>query len=141
MTTFILDASVAIAWYLPEAFADAARSWRSRLAEGHTQFLVPKLHYWEFANVLRTNVRRNLLDPRLATEIWRGHLNASLRVVDPTPDGVLATALEYGTSAYDAVYIALAIELDIQLLTAERNTTEWVTKLGTRAISVAALPS
>jgi len=141
MTEYVLDTSVAMAWYLPEAFAAAAIPWQSRLNTGQIKLHVPTLHYWEVANALRSHVRRRMLPAPVASVIWSNHLNAPLRTIDPSPQHVLSTALEYDATAYDAVYIALAIELDLQLLTAERPSTTWVTKLGKRAISIATLPS
>lgn len=49
---------------------------------------------------------------------------------------MLATAFEYDATAYDAVYIALALEHEIQLLTAERTTQPWVARLGDRVRKV-----
>jgi len=137
MTSYVLDTSVAIAWYLPEVFTEAARTWQSKLISGEIILHVPTLHYWEIANVLRSHVRRGQIDLRLATDIWEVHLDAALQTTDPMVDEVLATAFDYDATAYDAVYIALAIQLDLRLLTAERPSTEWVRKLGKRALSVA----
>lgn len=133
MKSYVLDTSVPIAWYLPETFAESARIWQTRLLEGHARFIVPSLHYWEFANVLRTYVRRGELDEALGRDIWLLHLDAALEVVEPLTERVLPLALEYQTTAYDAVYVALALELDVPLLTAERSSTPWVRKLGKRA--------
>ena len=49
-----LDTSVAVAWYLPERYSVEARTWRTSLIEGRVRLIVPGLHYWELANVLRT---------------------------------------------------------------------------------------
>lgn len=136
MTSYVLDTSVALAWYLPEVFSKAARTWQSKLMAGEISFHVPTLHYWEIANVLRSHVRRGQIDLRLATDIWDVHLDAALQTTDLAIDEVFATALEYDATAYDAVYIALAIQLDLRLLTAERRSTEWVRKLGKRAFSI-----
>ncbi|MEO8217132.1 MAG: type II toxin-antitoxin system VapC family toxin [Acidobacteriota bacterium] len=137
MKSYVADTSVAVAWYLPEVFSDTARVWQSRLLDGRVRFVVPGLHYWEFANVLRTYVRRGELDESLSREIWRLHLDAPLDVVEPGVDRVLPLALEYQMTAYDAVYVALALELDLPLLTAERSSTPWVKKLGNRVLTVA----
>jgi hypothetical protein len=51
-------------------------------------------------------------------------------------DSGCSTALRFGATAYDAVFIALALGEDISLLTAERTTTPWVVKLGKRVVSV-----
>jgi predicted nucleic acid-binding protein len=128
--SLVLDTSVAIAWYLPETFRAGARAWQSRLLDGRVRLVVPGLHYWEFGNVLRTYVMRSELESDLAEQIWSLHLDAPLEVAEPERAEVLATALEYGATVYDAVYIALSRSLDLPLLTAERTTTPWVVKLG-----------
>jgi predicted nucleic acid-binding protein len=128
--TLVLDTSVAAAWYLPEAFAAAARLWQARLLEGQVRLVVPSVHYWELANVLRTYVRRAELDAGLAAEIYSLHLEAPLEVVEPERADVLKTALELDATAYDAVFITLCRSLGVALLTAERKTTPWVVKLG-----------
>ena len=138
MTALVLDTSVAAAWYLPESFAQAAREWQSRLLKGRIRLLAPALHYWELANVLRTYVKRGQLEAALASEIYQLHLEAPVEVRDPDPAKVLETALEYDATAYDAVYIALSLGLDLPLLTAERTTTPWVIRLGDRIESVRA---
>jgi predicted nucleic acid-binding protein len=136
MSDYVLDASVAAAWYLPESFQREARGWQRRLLDGEVRLVVPRLHYQELANVLRTYVRRGELEAELAREIWELHLEAPLEVVDPEPSLLLTIALEYQATAYDAVYIQLALDLGLVLLTAERTTTPWVVKLGERARTI-----
>jgi predicted nucleic acid-binding protein len=130
MNTYVIDTSVTVAWYLTEPFSAAAQSWQERLLAGKIRMLVPSLHYWEFANVLRTLVVRDAIDTRLATEILDLHLDAPLEVAEPDRRMVLQTALDYGATAYDAAYIALSLAHDARLITAERTTRGWVTKLG-----------
>ncbi|HMB53072.1 MAG TPA: type II toxin-antitoxin system VapC family toxin [Thermoanaerobaculia bacterium] len=138
MTTLVLDTSVAVAWYLPEDFRRSARSWQQKLLDGGVRLVVPSFHYWEFANVLRTYVRRGELEAELAQETWDVHLAAPLEVAEPERSQVLAVALEYEATAYDSVYIALSLMLDCRLLTAERTTKPWVVRLGDRVESVRA---
>ncbi len=133
---FVLDTSVAIAWYLPERFAGEARTFRGRLSSGAIQCVVPSLHFWEFGNVLRTYVRRGELETDLAREVLELHLDAGLEVREPEPRRVFDAALEYGATVYDAVYIALALDSELLLLTAERTTTPWVVRLGERIVAV-----
>ena len=136
MTEIVLDTSVAIAWYLPETFSAQARGWQRRFLDGSVQPIVPSLHFWEFGNVLRTKVRRRELSRDLAREINEAHLDAPLVVSDPDRKAVLETAFAYGSTVYDAVYIAIALELDLKLVTAERSTAAWVAKLGERAATL-----
>ena len=94
MRTYVLDTSVAVAWYLPERFAGAARKWQRQLLENRVRLLVPALHFWEIGNVLRTYVCRAELESALAQEVYALHLDAPLEVVEPERGDVLATALD-----------------------------------------------
>jgi predicted nucleic acid-binding protein len=131
MNTYIIDTSVTVAWYMEERFSTAARIWQDRLLDGKVRLLVPSFHYWEFANVLHTLVIRGDIGQELASDIFDLHLDAPLEVAEPERRAVLGTALEYGATAYDAVFIALAVANQAPLITAERTTTGWVTKLAT----------
>jgi predicted nucleic acid-binding protein len=130
MNTYVLDTSVAVAWYLDEVFSPSARAWQDKLMRGKIVLLVPLLHYWEFANVLRTLVQRRELSQSLAREIYELHLEAPLEKAEPDEKQVLDVAFEYGATAYDAVYIAISLSRGAPLITAERTTTSWVVKLG-----------
>jgi predicted nucleic acid-binding protein len=132
MVARVLDASVAIAWYLPEFFSREAKRWQQKLLAGEVAFLVPSLHFWEVGNVLRTYVRRGEIPADLAEDIYQAHLGATLEVSDPHREEVLRLALRYEATVYDAVYIALSQQRDIPLLTAEKTTTTWVRRLGSQ---------
>jgi len=136
MNTYVLDTSVAVGWYLDEAFSPSARAWQEKLLQGKVILMVPSLHYWELANVLRTLVQRRELSELLAREIYELHLVAPLERAEPDEKKVLDIAFEYRATAYDAVYITLSVERAIPLITAERTTTPWVLKLGNQIESV-----
>jgi predicted nucleic acid-binding protein len=136
----VVDTSVAVSWYLPEKFSAAARHWQRRMLEGSAELLVPSLHYWEFANVLRTRVRRGDLDASSATDVYSLHLDAPLVAIEPDRASVLDLALKYEATAYDAVYLALCIAHDIPFLTGERPTTSWIRKLGRLADCISESP-
>jgi len=72
----------------------------------------------------------------MAAEIYELHLDAPLEIAEPERALVLDTALDYESTMYDAVYIALCLTLDAPLVTAERTTTPWVVKLKDRIRSV-----
>lgn len=137
MNSYVLDASVAFSWYLPEKFSDAARGYRDRLVEGKIRCVVPELHYLEVANALRTRVRLKQISEELAREILDVHLDADIEVADISAKRALDVALEYESTVCDAAYLALAIDRDLQLLTAERTTTSWVVRLRDRVVALA----
>ena len=136
MNSYVLDTSVAVAWYLDEVFSASARAWQERMLSGKVVLLVPSLHYWEFANVLRTLVHRRELAEELAREIYELHMDAPLERGEPEEKSVLDIAVQYGATAYDAVYISLCLSRDVPLITAEKTTTTWVTKLRDRIEAV-----
>jgi predicted nucleic acid-binding protein len=136
MKRYVLDTSVTVAWYLDEDFSAEARVWQDRLLKGKAALVVPSLHYWEFANVLRTLVVRNELEESLARDIYEIHSEAPLERAEPDETQILDIAFEFNATAYDAVYIALGRQLGVPLITAERTTTEWVVKLGDDAIMI-----
>jgi len=106
------------------------------MLEGKAIFIVPSLHYWEFANVLRTLTWRRELEEDLAREILDLHLEAPLEQSEPDRRTVLDTALEYGTTVYDAVFISLCLSRGLPLITAEKTTTAWVAKLRDHIVTV-----
>ena len=83
MNACVVDTSVVLAWYLPEEFSPAARAWQERLLEGKVRLLVPSLHYWEFANALRTLAAREEIDEDSAHAILDLHLDAPLETAEP----------------------------------------------------------
>jgi predicted nucleic acid-binding protein len=135
--TFVLDTSVAIAWYLPEVFSAEAKEWQKKLVKQTVTLLIPRqLHYLEFSNVLRTYVRRGELEHRLASEIYALHLEAPLRELDTAVADILETAFEFESTTYDAAYIALSLAQSAPLVTAERSTTPWVVQLADSVITM-----
>lgn len=140
MNTYVLDTSVAVAWYLEESFAPRARRWQDSLLAGKVRLLVPSLHFLEFGNVLRTLVKRRELQDDLAREIYALHREAPLERAEPDESVLLDTALEYAATTYDAVYIGLCLQHDAKLITSERTTTPWVARLGDRIEAVAPGP-
>ncbi len=126
----ILDTSVAVVWYLPESFTDKAKKWHEKLLEGEVQLYVPTLHYYEFANVLRKYCVFRNMDADTAKEIWNIHNQCPLEVCDPQITQLMSRSLDYQATAYDSVFISLAIELKIPILTAEKSNHYWVQKLG-----------
>jgi len=106
---FVVDNSVVSGWFLASqtnAYTDGVLA----LMRNDTA-IVPPLWEFELANVVRTAVARNILsekDARLAISYILG-LPISVDRTAVTPDRLLALALAYGLSAYDAAYLELAL--------------------------------
>ena len=119
MISYVLDASVVVKWFIPEAHSESAL----KLKNMDGRFHAPTLLTLEVGNVLAKKRRRNELTSVDAEGIWRAFRQIPIqRHVDETL--VLAAfdlAQHTHASLYDNLYLALALELDIQLVTADRK--------------------
>lgn len=117
--TFVIDASVAVKWYIPEIFENEAAKLFPRRAEFH----VPELIIPEFSNIIWKKLSRGFLTKVEATEIitsfslnrWSLHSHRSF-----TKSSFIGAA-ETGLTVYDWTYLALAISLNGQFITADEK--------------------
>ena len=114
--TVIVDASVALRWVLPEAGSDLAR----QLAANEV-LAAPDLMFVECANVLAIKTRRGVLteaDAAMAMSLIDAF---PIRAV-PSRAHVYAAqaiAFELRQSAYDSLYLAVALAERAQFVTAD----------------------
>lgn len=117
MSVYVVDASVVIKWFVPEIHSDAAR----RLLAASHQYLSPDLLFAEVGNVIWKKARRGELTvqegQRLAVDI------ASIAVETVPTRGLMidahALAATTGLTVYDAMYLALAVRLETEMITAD----------------------
>ena len=83
---------------------------------------MPPLWRSEFRHVLLKHVRADLMGPDLAIELWTKALERLELCEYPVlGDKVLALAIRFGCSSYDAEFVVLAKELNCRLLTFDRK--------------------
>jgi len=117
MTVYVVDASVAVKWYVPEVHSAEASS---LLNEDH-ELHVPDLLLPEFGNVLWKKVRRGELTHDEAKDILEEVTDVPMQV-HPTGallDRALDIAVDHSRTVYDSLYLALAESLGCQAVTAD----------------------
>jgi predicted nucleic acid-binding protein len=119
LSNYIVDASVVVKWFLPEPFADAAR----RLRGARVHCSSPDLLLLEVPNVLWKYVVRGTLDLTTAREAVDALSVAPIQIqgADSLFAEAFRLALETRRSVYDCTYLALAIQEDYPLVTADRK--------------------
>lgn len=119
MTPYVIDASVILRWFIPERDSESAL----RLKSPAYQLHVPAFIMLEVGNVLCRKRRRGEISEADADDIWRAFRQAPLRRHADEPLVPMAFDLATRTkqSLYDCLYLALAIKLRGQALTADRK--------------------
>jgi predicted nucleic acid-binding protein len=127
---FVIDASVAATWLLPDEEHATADYAFARLATDSA--LVPSLWWFEIRNILIVCERRGRIDSGLTNRAL-----ASLAVLPIVPDSatdqgtLLRLARSYRLTVYDAAYLELAQRHDAPLATLD---TELITAAQAEAV-------
>lgn len=116
---FVIDASMAAAWLLPEEFSDAAEE---VMATINAPCPVPSLFFFEIRNILAMSERRG----RIAAGGALVNMERVRRLpLDDAGIGadsyVLLLSANHCLSAYDAAYLALALNRSLPLATLDRK--------------------
>jgi predicted nucleic acid-binding protein len=103
-----------------------SREWLERVTGGSVAAVAPCLLHAEVANALRRYVSAGRIDLAMADDRLAAALDLPLQLV-PTAilaRRALAVSTLRGISAYDGMYLALALGFDAVLVTADRRLAE-----------------
>lgn len=122
----VVDASVAAKWHLPdEEHTDRARMLLRRFAQGRTELVAPNYIRYEVPNAITVTTQGRA--PRISSA-QGGQAIAEFLALGLTfqdEDGLITDAYDlahrHGCALYDAFYVALAEQLSVPFLTADRR--------------------
>ena len=123
MSPCVIDASVAVKWYIPEVHHESALRLLERQRHGGVHFHVPDLFLAETGNILWKKHRTGELERPEMRRIAQA-LGAVPKTVYPTAvllTAALDLAAELDRTVYDCLYLALAGALDCPLVTADQK--------------------
>ncbi len=126
MITFVLDASVAAKWMLPakgELLRPQAFGLLDAYGAGEIEFLVPDIFWAECGSIVWKAVRQQRIDRADAelaidTMIARKFPTVSSEILLADAAGL---AFDFDRSVYDCLYVALAVQTNRQLVTADER--------------------
>lgn len=119
MTQFVVDASVAIKWVLPEIHSEAAL----RLNKVEYELLAPDFFFPEIGNILWKRVQRTELSLDAAKTNLEVLKNLPLHIFSSSPlmSIALETAVRVNQAVYDCLYLTLAVQNQCCLVTADER--------------------
>jgi predicted nucleic acid-binding protein len=126
VTACVVDASVAAKWVLPSAGEELVSEAVHLLdlnALGQTVLLVPDLFWAECGNVLWRAVRTGRCS-KAVSESGLATLKAHNLITIATAtlvEKAFTIATTFHCSVYDSLYVALAVEFGLQLVTADQK--------------------
>jgi predicted nucleic acid-binding protein len=127
VSDFVLDASVALSWFVDNPVPETARKARDLILSGKTA-LVPALWIFEMANGFVTAGRRKVLTLVEASaccdelEILLGSsLEVALRHPKTQVRDLAASANRHSLTGYDASYLELALSENLPLVTLDKS--------------------
>lgn len=133
----MLDASVAIAWFVRSQGDDKTLGLLDRVDEGWS-LVVPALWFFEVANCLLILCRRKVID-KTQYERSRSELNNLRPVVDDEGvrlalSGTSELARKQDLSVYDAAYLELALRRKLPLATRDSALNKAAKRAGVRTL-------
>ena len=119
--TFVLDCSVAAKWILPEPGRAPALELFERYASGQVLLIAPDILLAEFASLVAKRNRRKQISAGQAHEAFSLMTRSAPKLFDTRPrlSRALDLSLQHQLSLWDCVYLALALEHDCPVLTAD----------------------
>lgn len=117
--SFVIDASMAAAWLLPEEYSDAAEIVISSIT---APCPIPSLFWFEIRNILAMSERRGRIGNGGALLGMERIRRLPLDDAGIGGDGsILLLAAGHALSAYDATYLALAGNRGVAIATLDRK--------------------
>ena len=127
----VVDASVAVKIFVPEALSAEAQALFTRFgSEDGAELIAPDFFFIECANVFWKWVQRSAYPEQHAQQHLRDLTGLGLTVIPAQvlADDALEIALAHKVTAYDACYIAAAVQLRLPLITADKKLAKQVAR-------------
>ena len=114
----VVDSNIIAARSLTSSLTSAAK----QVEERDPVWIVPVLWRYEFQNILATAIKAKQIKSRQAQDVWEEVSNILLEnEYEPSVSKVIDLVAQYGITAYDGQFIAVALEMGIPCVTEDRE--------------------
>ena len=126
MSLIVVDASVAVKWFLPEegeTLVSQAVALLDAYDDDQARFVVPDLFYVETASAIWKAVRAGRVSRAFGDQSLVLLMQREFPTVPTLKllDRAFQIAADYGRTVYDSLYVALAVQTSAQLITADER--------------------
>ena len=117
----VVDSNIVAARNLTTSLTSKAQ----QLEEKDPVWILPVLWRYEFQNILASAIKAKQIKPEQALVLWEKVSEAlNENEFEPAGSEVIALVAKYGITAYDAQFIAVALEMGISCVTEDRELQE-----------------
>jgi predicted nucleic acid-binding protein len=129
VSTYVVDASVVVKWFVPEVHSDRAR----RLLDAAHEYIAPDLLFAETANTIWKKIRRQELTVAEGRRLVADMSGIAVQTVScrSLAEDAHALANATGRTVYDCMYVALAVRLNTRSITADDRLATALTRFPT----------
>ncbi|MEI8079172.1 MAG: type II toxin-antitoxin system VapC family toxin [bacterium] len=120
----VVDCSVSGPWFLRDEARPETVELLRDIMHGKLEFLAPDLWWYETINLLRSAIRQRRMESataRAALQFGRDIPRRFVTARELADGEILGLACEHGLTAYDATYLAVAMQTGATLLTADKE--------------------
>ena len=117
----VVDSNIVTARNLTSSLTSKAE----QVEEKDPVWIMPVLWRYELQNILATAIRAKQIKPEQALDIWEKVSKILVEnECEPSASKVIDLVAQYGITAYDGQFIALALEMGIPCVTEDRELQE-----------------
>jgi len=117
----VVDSNIVTARNLTSSLTSIAQ----QVEEKNPVWIVPVLWRYEFQNILATAIKAKQIKPEQALDIWEKVSKILVEnECEPSASKVIDLVAQYGITAYDGQFIAVALEMGIPCVTEDRELQE-----------------
>ncbi len=117
----VVDSNIVTARNLTTSLTSKAK----QVEEKDPVWIVPVLWRYEFQNILASAIKAKQIKPEQALDVWEKVSRILMEnECEPSPSKVIELVAQYGITAYDGQFIAVALEMGIPCVTEDQELQE-----------------